>query len=171
MLTRGHDISGWYGRKNARLASRTGRFYPPRFSIQERLGLHRVRLDLDPTTYSIGGNNAPKLDQVVRRRCVFHESVRYRKSCNVDLGCRGDLGRVFFDQASHCWRNLSTVVGEVLNAIQLQTQVFLAFASDGVVETQTLDEATITAITRLGGYNVVKRTLFGATTGQANYHH
>jgi hypothetical protein len=74
------------------------------------------------------------------------------------------------DQACNGSGQLRAVVLPVSQAVLGDTQRF-AFGRDRVVETHALNEAAITAATRIGCNDVVKRALLGAATSQADDNH
>ena len=82
-------------------------------------------------------------------------------------GCFGGL----LDQTGNRRRQLGTVALPVGQAVRCNTQGLFGARSHRIVETDTLDEATIAAIARIGGNDVVERALLGATAGKANYNH
>lgn len=59
----------------------------------------------------------------------------------------------------------------MLDAIDFESEAFLAGRSHGIVKTHTLDKTAVAAIARVGGNDVVERTLLGAATGESENNH
>src|SRR5690606_1086582 len=151
----------------------------PGGNLAQRFGLGRVRMHLDPAFDTVGRGNATQFDQVGGDRGgmggVRHEpgdgSTRGYYAGRAPSGRGRNLGRVVFDQALDGGGQLRAVAGPVLHAVERNAQLFRAFARDGIVETHALDEPTVAAVARIGGHEVVERTLLRPATGHANHHH
>jgi hypothetical protein len=67
--------------------------------------------------------------------------------------------------------NLCTIPRPVFEALGVDYERLLRAGSDRIVVADTLDEATVATIALVGGDNVEKGALLGATTGKANDDH
>jgi hypothetical protein len=76
-----------------------------------------------------------------------------------------------FDQSCNAIRWLRAIGLPVLNAISIQNQSLLTAARQGIKETQPLDITTVATVSAISNYNVIKRAIFGATSGQTNAYH
>jgi hypothetical protein len=57
------------------------------------------------------------------------------------------------------------------DAVKRNTQTLFVCIGNGVIKTNALNKTTITAITSIGRYEFLKRTLHGAAKAQANHDH
>src|SRR3989338_1674906 len=87
----------------------------------------------------------------------------------VSSGLDGGTGAL--DQLGNGFAQLRALALPVAHTLQLQAQCFLAFRHERIVEADTLNKAAIAAVTRIGHYHVVERTVLGAATGKTNDYH
>jgi hypothetical protein len=83
----------------------------------------------------------------------------------------GSCGTGALDQLGNGVAQLSTLALPMSHTLQLQTQCFLAFRYQRVVETDALDETAIAAVARIRYHYIEKRTILGTATGKTNDYH
>lgn len=75
------------------------------------------------------------------------------------------------DQLGNGIAQLRALALPVSNAFQLQTQRFLTFRYQRIVEADALDETAIATIARIRYHHIKKRTILGTATGKTNDDH
>jgi hypothetical protein len=68
-------------------------------------------------------------------------------------------------------RQLGALTGPVMDAIDSDAQRIFSAGGNRIVEADSFDEAPVAAIALVGGDDVEKRALFGASAGKADYDH
>jgi hypothetical protein len=81
------------------------------------------------------------------------------------------LGSVLLDQTGNRRGQLGTIALPVGQTINGNAQALGITGSDRVVETDTLNETTVTAIAGIGNNHVVEGALLGAATGKTDNNH
>jgi len=71
----------------------------------------------------------------------------------------GSCGTGTLDQLGNGVAQLRALALPMSNAFQLQTQRFLTFRYQRIVETDAFDEAAIATIARISYHHIVKRTI------------
>src|SRR4030067_1252286 len=75
------------------------------------------------------------------------------------------------DQLGNGIAQLRALALPMADAFQFQTQRFLAFGCEWVVEADAFDETTTAAIARIRYHHVEKRAILGSATGKTNDDH
>jgi hypothetical protein len=84
-------------------------------------------------------------------------------------GCSCGTGAL--DQLGNGVAQLRSLALPMAYAFQLQTQRFLAFRYQRIVEADAFDETAIAAIARIRDHHIEKRTILRTATGKSNDYH
>ena len=87
----------------------------------------------------------------------------------VSLG--GSCGTGALDQLGNGVAQLRALALPMAYAFQLQTQRFLTFRYERIVEADAFDETTIATIARIRYHHIEKRTILRTATGKTNDYH
>jgi hypothetical protein len=83
----------------------------------------------------------------------------------------GSCGTGTLDQLGNGVAQLRALALPMTYAFQLQTQRFLTFRNQRIVEADALDKTAIATIARIRYHHIEKRTILGAATGKTNDYH